>query len=630
MKKWIKITASFLAIIVLIPIFAFILLITLVNPNRFKPFITDQVQKYTGRQLTMEGNLSWSFYPYLGVKVGHTELNNPSGFQQKVFAELDSGTVGVKVAPLFSAKIESSGLALNGLKLNLIRNADGTTNWQDLQTPSAKNSNPAPTTAPTASRSKAAMIVAITGVDVTNATINWIDLQAKQNTTVDQLSFHAKDITANRPFPITAEFHFSGKNPDMSGKFDFTTSASFNQEKQLYRFREIEFSAQIQQAEKNYKINSTASLVVDGANQTAEFSDWKGDFADIHWTGKLEIKNLNTQPVAMGYIQTHPFVLQDVLTSLGQKASDVPKANKVKADLNFTFDTAKVTSALQKITLQGVITASDFQAQKVKATNLIAHIQLENGVLNLSSLSAVFYQGNLQGDAKINLNNANPDIALNAKLTHVQAEPLLTDLINNSQLKFSGASDLDLQITTIGTDKNVILHNLNGTAKLSVSNGTLKGIDIAYLANAAFSIAKGKSPSMKNEDQTKFGNLTANAVIHNGVIQNDDLLLSMQDYTTSGKGNIDLVNQQINYSLGTKAKHDPESSKSDLLNLYGLTIPMKITGNLNHPNVGLDTADLTKQIAELQLQRGKEKIKDQISKAIPGDAGKLLKNLLGN
>src|SRR5690348_13987385 len=121
--KLLKIIAGLLGIVVLIGILALVLLVTFVSPNRFKPLIIDQVKKYTGRDLVIDGDLSWTIFPSLGVKVGHLELNNPTGFKQKTFAEIDSATVGVKLFPLLHKHVESSGVTLSGMKLYLIKNA---------------------------------------------------------------------------------------------------------------------------------------------------------------------------------------------------------------------------------------------------------------------------------------------------------------------------------------------------------------------------------------------------------------------------------------------------------------------------------------------------------------------------
>ncbi len=129
MGKALKFTSILLGIIILLAIVAIVCLVTFVSPNRLKPMLTEQVMKYTGRQLVIDGDMSWTFFPYLGVKIGHSSLGNPTGFSEKTFAEISRITVGVKIMPLFYRRVESSGIVLDGMKLHLIKNADGKTNW---------------------------------------------------------------------------------------------------------------------------------------------------------------------------------------------------------------------------------------------------------------------------------------------------------------------------------------------------------------------------------------------------------------------------------------------------------------------------------------------------------------------
>jgi len=143
--------------------------------------------------------------------------------------------------------------------------------------------------------------------------------------------------------------------------------------------------------------------------------------------------------------------------------------------------------------------------------------------------------------------------------------------------------------------------------------------------NSAYAITKSQSPSGSDSHQTNFGNLTGTMTIHNGVMSNDDLVIDMPRVTTHGKGTIDLIGQLINYSLKTQMKSDPESRKS-MANFY---IPILVTGHLDHPNVSLDMADLTKQIAQQQLEKVKGKALEKIEQQLPGAGGAILQNLLG-
>jgi uncharacterized protein involved in outer membrane biogenesis len=177
--KWLKIISGLVAGVILVAVVAFVLLAIFVNPNRFKPVITQQVKKYTGREITIDGDLSWTIFPALGVKVGHLSIANPPEFQQKTFAEIEGATVEVKALPLLHSKIHSNGITIKNMKLYLITNANGKTNWQDLQTNSSDTKSQ-DTSAPVASPKNTKLDLAVAGIDISNASISVANDQTKK------------------------------------------------------------------------------------------------------------------------------------------------------------------------------------------------------------------------------------------------------------------------------------------------------------------------------------------------------------------------------------------------------------------------------------------------------------------
>jgi AsmA protein len=257
--------------------------------------------------------------------------------------------------------------------------------------------------------------------------------------------------------------------------------------------------------------------------------------------------------------------------------------------------------------------------------------QLKNGVLALKPMTATLYQGNLQANANVNLATATPQISLQAQLNNVQAEPLLQDLQKQGgKIKIKGAGNISLQITTAGLTADAVTRNLNGSGNLSFNNGQLNGVNIGYLLDSGYALIKRQAAPTQNDNVTNFGTLTASVKINSGVVTNNDLLINGPRFTTKGQGTINLVSQQINYSLQIIPINSTAASNNGLLNFANLTIPVRVTGNLSNPNVGLDTGMLLQEVAKQQIQKVQDKIGDQIKNNLPGQAGKLLQNFLGH
>lgn len=625
MRKTLKWVGVALGVAILLFVIAFICLVTFVSPNRFKPVIADQVMKYTGRQLTIEGDLSWTVFPNLGIKTGHIMLGNPVGFKEKTFAEVEHATVAVKLLPLLHAKVESSGIVLEGMKLNLIKNENGNPNW-NFHTAAPVAEAAEKNSAPSQSLRNASFMLAVSELTIANAEITWTDEQAKQSVKIEKFSLQAKNINLMEPFPISAFFKFASKEPAVLGDASLTSLISLNFTQQVYSFRNIVFRAHVQQTNKNINLKVTGNLIADLTQQILQWTDFAAQSANLALTGKMRVTDLNSIPRATGQLQILPFDLRDWLKAIGQDVTNIQALKNASGHIDFN-------ASAKEVTAEGKLTVDEVQVNKVKMTHVNIPLSFQNKIVNFSPITANFYQGTLQSYAKINLASSVPQIAVQGKLTNVQAEPLLQDLAGgNQKLKFTGVGDVDLQMTTVGKDGNTVLKNLNGNGRLNFNHGVLQGIDMGYLLDSAYAFVSKKPLSSTNADKTEFGSLSGTLMIQKGVVSNEDLLIDSLRFETKGKGNINLVDQQIDYHLQTLVKQTTADQKNNVLNLYGLPVPIRITGNLKNPSIRVDFEVLMKAVIEQQIKKEshkvQEKIQEQIQQQLPGDAGKLIQNLL--
>ncbi|TAK78270.1 MAG: AsmA family protein [Gammaproteobacteria bacterium] len=556
MKRFFKYTGIALGLLVLLAIVLLVCLATFVNPNQLKSYIINKIHLATGRELTIDGDLSWTLFPSLGVKVGHMVLSNPASFKQPTFAEIESATVSVKLFPLLHRQIESDGVEMKGMKLYLIRQANGQTNWQMGGTSTTSSSTAA-----------AAFGLAVSNVTVSNAAITWQDEQSKQFFAINQFELHAKDIHLSQPFPIKISFQMSGKNPTVATP-----------------------------------VTLSSDITLDFVHQALSFADLTAQVANMKLAGKVDVTQLSNQPHTTGHLQVLPFDVKEWLRATGQDAATLQVLKELKGEVDFSAGTT-----LQSVRLQGDMKVDDVRASNIQLSDVNVHTQMTNGVLALSPITAAFYQGTLQGQAKVDLNQAVPQLRLQATLANVQMEALMKDMGKQAKLTLSGTGNIDLQVTTSGANGNAVMKNLNGTGHVSLKDGAIKGIDIPYLLDHASSMIKHQTSTRSNTHQTPFGALTASLNIRNGVIFNDDLFFDTPVTDTKGHGQIDLVQQQIKYQLETTVKGDG----SNLQNLYGLTIPISITGKLSDPLIQVDASEVVKQMAKQRLEEVKSKLQDR-------------------
>nr|WP_155685994.1 AsmA family protein [Aliivibrio fischeri] len=139
-----------IALLISIPFIAVIgavlVLVLLVNPNEFKPLITEQVEAQTGRQLTIDGDIEWRFFPSVGFSIGKMALSNPEGFVEPNLVSFDNAILDLNVRPLFQHEVSIGLITLDGASFTLHTLKNGVTNLDGLiakkETSTVENNNP--------------------------------------------------------------------------------------------------------------------------------------------------------------------------------------------------------------------------------------------------------------------------------------------------------------------------------------------------------------------------------------------------------------------------------------------------------------------------------------------------------
>src|ERR1035437_3020123 len=117
---------------VLLLIAAICILPFVIDPNDFKAEIAAAVKNKIGRDLVLEGELKLSLFPWVGISTGKIALSNAPGFQEQPFATIEESNIKVLLVPLLSKKVEVSRIVLQGLVINLAKNKQDLSNWDDL------------------------------------------------------------------------------------------------------------------------------------------------------------------------------------------------------------------------------------------------------------------------------------------------------------------------------------------------------------------------------------------------------------------------------------------------------------------------------------------------------------------
>ena len=125
MRRFLKYLTGFVVLIAV----AITAAIFLIPKERIVQLASDQVRAATGRELSLTGDISPSFWPVLGVRTGEVALSNAEWGEAESIVTASAAEIGVELVPLFSSEVKVSTLRLLDPVVSLEVNGDGQGNW---------------------------------------------------------------------------------------------------------------------------------------------------------------------------------------------------------------------------------------------------------------------------------------------------------------------------------------------------------------------------------------------------------------------------------------------------------------------------------------------------------------------
>ncbi|MDR9435577.1 MAG: AsmA family protein [Thiohalophilus sp.] len=319
MRAFFKIVLIILVAIVLL-LLATIAVVTLViDPNDYKDQISETVEAQTGRQLSIPGEINWSFFPWLGVELGEVRLGNAPGFEPETFAAVQQVEVRVRLWPLLFAELEVGQIILDGLDVTLQRNAAGVSNWDDLLQPAPAQAEPTPEPSQ-ASGPPPLAALAVAGLEIRQARIVWDDRSSGQYFAVDPLNLSLGRVALATPVPLQADFRLQSRAPQMDGRGKLSLQFTAHLERQQLLLEDLQFQTDLNspllpggQGEARL---AAPRLHLDLARQTATAEALSLRSFDLRLQADIEASRILQAPRYQASVTLAPFSPQTLLQQL--------------------------------------------------------------------------------------------------------------------------------------------------------------------------------------------------------------------------------------------------------------------------------------------------------------------------
>ncbi|MBF0289636.1 MAG: AsmA family protein [SAR324 cluster bacterium] len=264
----------------------------------------------------------------------------------------------------------------------------------------------------------------------------------------------------------------------------------------------------------------------------------------------------------------------------------------------------------QTLQARGNITIDRLKAGNVTASKLRAKINSNQGLLRVEPFQASLYQGTLSSTILLNTSRVvdntpaskspSPKNQLVLTIKDVETGPLIKDF-SGEELLF-GKINLNAAVNYVGLNIEKIRKTLSGHVRLAVADAGIKGVSLTQVFKDFAGQFSEKSLEVIQQDKDELMEIKASTQITNGLFSNKDLSVKLPLMRLDGHGQLHAVTEKISYLLKTSLVPSIEGQGgADNKNLFGLTIPVRITGPLQNISYELDIGEM---LPDLSLEKG--------------------------
>ncbi|MES2295543.1 MAG: AsmA family protein [Pseudomonadota bacterium] len=230
MRRPLKILAIAAAAVLALLLLILAIVAATFDPNAYKGRAIALVQEKTGRTLAIPGQIKLTFFPKIGADLGKVSLSERNGGAE--FAAVDGARVSLALLPLLSKRVVVDRIAIDGLRANLVRQADGSTNIDDL---SGKHEDKAE-----AESSGAPMRFAIDSIKISNASLHVDDRQGGRTFALDHLNMASGEITSGVASELKLSADVALNKPAVKLALAFKSGFLFDLESKHYVLKDLD------------------------------------------------------------------------------------------------------------------------------------------------------------------------------------------------------------------------------------------------------------------------------------------------------------------------------------------------------------------------------------------------------
>lgn len=655
-----KIIGIVLGSLVALVVLAAVAVLLLVDPNDHKDRIAAAVQKSTGRELSLPGELKLSLFPWIAIETGEATLGNPPGFGEEPFLTLRRAKLSVKLMPLLKKQLEVGRIEIDGLDLRLRQNAEGKGNWEEWGSPEAQDETAGETGGP--------QQLSLAGIAITDSRIGFQDMVA------DDVNIDIGRVAPNVPIPVKAKMQLVTAPGEKPLPLEAAFRLTFDLEKQRYQLADLALAGRIQPEGAPSELKwtfDTPAADLDLIAQTLGSTSFTAGFGDAQLLGQIEGAQLIDAPALKGIFKLAEVSPRKLMQQLGvdqpqtrdpavltrftaqgawsyqggaARLSDLALvlddskltgrfAHSEAAGMDFALDLDRIdldryqppapeeeTSSepielpvdlLKPMRARGTFTVGEIKVGGARLTQLSAGVAIADQVARFGPLKARLYEGTYNGNIGLDMRQAVPRLSMDEHLQGIDIAKLMKDFADTGRL--SGKGNLDMVLTARGSGGADLVKTLNGKIGMDLQGGAVEGMDVWYaIAQAQSLIMERKLASVTNTKRTPFDSFKATADVVDGVATTKDMIVASQLLRITGAGSTNLDTQALDFTVTTTILKTPPGEGADIAGLERASVPIRITGTLTDPQILPNLTGMVKERVKQEINERKEEVKQEL------------------
>jgi AsmA protein len=217
------------------------------------------VKEKQQRDLAFTGPVQLKWFPSIGADLNGVTLSEFQSTDQ--FLKADKVSISLALLPLLSSEVVVDAVQASGVTVNVVKNADGKFNFDDLSNPEKKD-EPQAEPEPTQQAGEQALNFSVDSIALENLNVSYQDKQGGLEASLNNFAVQSGRIEPGVPTDIALKGNVKANKPQADLNIDLNTRLEFGLGENLYaNFENLKFAVLGQLDQQQADVNVQASTL---------------------------------------------------------------------------------------------------------------------------------------------------------------------------------------------------------------------------------------------------------------------------------------------------------------------------------------------------------------------------------